>query len=802
MKISIKELSKYVKIDNISPVDIADKLTFAGIEVESVDKIASGTNLVIGQILECEKHPDSDHLHVLKVDLGSKYGIVQIVCGAPNARKDLKVIVARVGAQLPLLEIKAGNIRGVDSNGMCCSLLELGVDKKFLDKSEIEGIHECDVNAQVGDEDVFELLGLDDTILDLKPLANRPDANSILCVAKEVAALFQRQFINICYDAELKKNILPLHIQSCCSACKKFEAVVVEGIDVHESPKWLKNILTSSGIRSINNIVDIGNYVMLLTGQPLHMYDYDKLEVKELVVKDDITQEFLALDENKYNVITGDITINSGNNIECLGGVMGSLHSETTLETKRIVIEAAIFEQKSVRITSNRLGLSSDSSALFTKGINKNGQEFALSLAISFLKKLAEAESASVIYSYDEIKFSNLEIPFTHEYINKRLGTNFSFETINDTFERLNISVSKLDEKNYVAIIPDYRIDIADKADLSEEIIRLQGFDKIKSVLPETNMSVGIKDDKYIKNGLISDYLVNNGYYQILTYSLVNEKQTKEINLFEKSPVIALLNPLTDDHKYLRTSLIPSMLTAISYNIKRKNKDLKFFEISNIYTENTSSSHLCVCVSGNELLQGQLHKEPFCFFTLKGVFESIIHMFGIEQSRYKLEKCDCVNSYFHPGKSAIIKVGNKIAGVIGDLHPNVYKEYDLGKSSTIVLEISLDLFYEMKTSEIKAKEWSKYPSVQRDLAFFISKDITAGELIKEVKKAGSPLVQSVDIFDVYENINTNDKTKSVAISLIFNSQERTLKEEEIVSTVAKVIEDLKAKFNIEQRSWI
>ncbi|MEG2792293.1 MAG: phenylalanine--tRNA ligase subunit beta [Bacilli bacterium] len=800
MKISIKELSKYVKIDNISPVDIADKLTFAGIEVESVDKIASGTNLVIGQILECEKHPDSDHLHVLKVDLGSKYGIVQIVCGAPNARKDLKVIVARVGAQLPLLEIKAGNIRGVDSNGMCCSLLELGVDKKFLDKSEIEGIHECDVNAQVGDEDVFELLGLDDTILDLKPLANRPDANSILCVAKEVAALFQRQFINICYDAELKKNILPLHIQSCCSACKKFEAVVVEGIDVHESPKWLKNILTSSGIRSINNIVDIGNYVMLLTGQPLHMYDYDKLEVKELVVKDDITQEFLALDENKYNVITGDITINSGNNIECLGGVMGSLHSETTLETKRIVIEAAIFEQKSVRITSNRLGLSSDSSALFTKGINKNGQEFALSLAISFLKKLAEAESASVIYSYDEIKFSNLEIPFTHEYINKRLGTNFSFETINDTFERLNISVSKLDEKNYVAIIPDYRIDIADKADLSEEIIRLQGFDKIKSVLPETNMSVGIKDDKYIKNGLISDYLVNNGYYQILTYSLVNEKQTKEINLFEKSPVIALLNPLTDDHKYLRTSLIPSMLTAISYNIKRKNKDLKFFEISNIYTENTSSSHLCVCVSGNELLQGQLHKEPFCFFTLKGVFESIIHMFGIEQSRYKLEKCDCVNSYFHPGKSAIIKVGNKIAGVIGDLHPNVYKEYDLGKSSTIVLEISLDLFYEMKTSEIKAKEWSKYPSVQRDLAFFISKDITAGELIKEVKKAGSPLVQSVDIFDVYENINTNDKTKSVAISLIFNSQERTLKEEEIVSTVAKVIEDLKAKFNIEQRS--
>ncbi|MEG1222362.1 MAG: phenylalanine--tRNA ligase subunit beta [Bacilli bacterium] len=800
MKISIKELSKYVKIDNISPVDIANKLTFAGIEVESVDKIASGTNLVIGQILECEKHPDSDHLHVLKVDLGSKYGIVQIVCGAPNARKDLKVIVARVGAQLPSLEIKAGNIRGVDSNGMCCSLLELGVDKKFLDKSEIDGIHECDVNAQVGDEDVFELLGLDDTILDLKPLANRPDANSILCIAKEVAALFQRQFTNIYYDSELKKNILPLQVQSFTPACKKFEAVVIDGIDVHESPMWLKNILTSSGIRSINNIVDIGNYVMLLTAQPLHMYDYDKLEVKELIVKDDITQEFVALDENKYSVIVGDITINSGKNIECLGGVMGSLHSETTSETKRIVIEAAVFEQKSVRVTSNRLGLSSDSSALFTKGINKNGQEFALSLAISLLKRLAEAESASVIYSYDEIKFRNLEIPFTYEYINKRLGTNFSFETINETFERLNISVSKLDNTNYLAIIPDYRIDITDKADLSEEIIRLQGFDKIKSVLPETNMSVGIKDDKYIKNELISDYLVNNGYYQILTYSLVNEKQTNEINLFEKLPVIALLNPLTDDHKYLRTSLIPSMLTAISYNIKRKNKDLKFFEISNIYTENTASSHLCVCVSGNELLQGQLHKESFSFFTLKGVFESIIHMFGIEQSRYKLEKCDCLNSYFHPGKSAVIKIGNKIVGVIGDLHPNIYKEYDLGKSATIVLEMVLDPFYEMKTSEIKAKEWSKYPSVQRDLAFFISKDITAGELIKEVKKAGSPLVQSVDIFDIYESANTDDKTKSVAISLIFNSQERTLKEEEIVLTVSKVIEDLKQKFNIEQRS--
>lgn len=799
MKISIKELRRYVDIFDLSPEVIANKLTFAGIEVESIDKMASGTNLIIGQVLECSKHPDSDHLHVCKVDLGPKYGITQIVCGAPNVRKDLKVIVARVGAKLPEIEIKAGNIRGQESNGMLCSLCELGVDKKYLTEAQINGINECDDSSEVGSENVLEVLGIDDTVLDLKPLANRPDANSIICVAKEVAALFERKFYDIEIKNTLEINDLSLEVKSECAECPKFTAVVVDGVEVKPSPRWLVSVLNASGVRSINNIVDIGNFVMLLLAQPLHMYDYDKLAKKELVAKTGFNEEFVALDNSKYQVTENDICITSDGRIECLAGVMGSLESETTGNTKTVVVEAAVFDQKSIRLTSNRLGLASDSSILFTKGINKNIQEKALKLTISLLKDLANAKTASPIHEIDNINWTNTVVRCTYSYINNRLGTNFSNELIKFTLNKLNIKTVDVENDTFDAIIPDYRIDIVEKADLSEEVIRVLGYDQITSVLPTTIVSIGGKSEINTKKDIITDYLVNNGYYQILTYSLTSLDKCSEFNILDKGTPVALLNPLIDERKYLRRSLIPSMLEVLSYNLKRKVKDLKMFEISNIYTEGTCSSHLCVGVSGNEVYQAQLKKEPFTFYTLKGVFESICKMFGIEHMRYKLEKIEDNNQEFHIGKTAYIKIGKKIVGVIGDLHPYVYKEYDLGKSSTIIMELQLDDLLSMKTSAIKQKEWSRFQPVNRDIAFIIKDKYTYEEISNEIRKVCGNLASNIEIFDIYEGTNIEKGYKSVAITVAFLSQIETLKEEQINSKVDAMINALKIKFDIKQR---
>ena len=382
MLVSLKELSKYVDISGLSAETIADRLTFAGIEVEDIKYFSTGTNLVVGQIIDIKDHPDSDHLHICQVDLGKKYGVKQIVCGAPNARKDLKVICARVGAKLAGgIDIKDGVIRGVASSGMLCSLVELGVDQNYLTEAQIKGIEELPADAEVGNEEVLEYLGINDTILNLKLLANRPDCNALLSVAKEVSCLFEREYKELNYAAKSGSFDADLTVGSETEKCKKFIGRVVKNVEVKDSPKWLKDTLNAMGVRSINNIVDIGNYVMLVLGQPLHMYDYDKLDKKELIVKENLTTKFTALDEKEYDIVEGDLCVTSNDNIECLAGVMGSLHSETRNETKNIVIEAAIFDSKSVRQTSNRLGLVSESSQRFNKGLNVFTQEKAVEFA-------------------------------------------------------------------------------------------------------------------------------------------------------------------------------------------------------------------------------------------------------------------------------------------------------------------------------------------------------------------------------------------------------------------------------------
>ena len=398
MKVSLNLIKKYVDISDLTPEQIAHRLTFAGVEVEEISSLASATNLVVGEVLTCENMPDSDHLHLTTVNAGPKHGILHIVCGAPNVRKGLKVIVALDGAKLPGGAIKKGSIRGHESEGMLCSLLELGVDAKFLKEEQTKGIEELSV-GKVGDENVLELLGLDDTILDLKLLANRSDLYSIYNVAKEIGTLFDRN-VTLPKEEEVKGYQSTFKVDSDTPRCTQFSAMEVKGIKVKESPEYIKVALRSSGIRSINNIVDIGNYVMLLTGQPLHMYDMDKLAKQELIVKDDKEVDFIALDEKTYKLQRGDICITSNNEVMCLGGVMGSLACAVDENTKNVVVEAANFDFASVRRTSIRLALTSDSSMRFVKGINPHQYNEVMALTLSLLKDLCEAKENSEVKTY------------------------------------------------------------------------------------------------------------------------------------------------------------------------------------------------------------------------------------------------------------------------------------------------------------------------------------------------------------------------------------------------------------------
>ena len=797
MKVSLKELKKYVNIDGISPEELSNKLTFAGIEVEEIIPFASGTNLVIGEVISCEPHPDSDHLHVTKVDIGSE--ILNIVCGAPNVRKGLKVIVAKVGAKLPAIEIKKGNIRGVESNGMLCSLLELGVDKKYLTEVQVNGIEELDNDAPVGETNVLNYLGIDDIILDLKPLANRPDANSLYCVAREVGTLFNRE-VNIpkLGDNNFEKTNLEFSVGINTASCSKFCARVVEGIKVTESPKWLKNVLNSSGIRSINNVVDIGNYVMLLTGQPLHMYDYDTLQIKNLTVRDDLNKDFVALDEKTYKIENGDICICSGDSIECLGGVMGSLHSETRDNTKNLVIEAAIFDSKTVRLTSNRLGLSSDSSSRFVKGINKFNQGDAILLAIDLLNKIGGVEKISQEYKASNVEYQKTELECTYSYINKRLGTNFENKLIKDTLTSLNFEIVDLGGDNFKAIVPEYRIDVLDKADLSEEVIRVLGLEHIESVFPETTITIGRKSESKEKEDLIANYLVDNGFYQIVTYTLVDEKDAVELPLFNDGELIKLLNPLTEYHCVVRRNLIPSLINTVTYNANRKAKDFKLFEISNVYEQGKESLHLSLGMYGNELYQGLLRSKEFSFYSVKGVFENLMALLGIEPNRYRLERVESDNKFFHPGRSAYVLLGKKKVGVIGELHPKYALEKEV-KDHFALMELNLTEIFGLRTSLTKMSQISKFPIVERDFAFVVSKSVEASAIIATIKKAASQYSPEVEIFDIFTGQLLGNDLKSVAIRVWLNPMEDTLKDPEIVAISDKIIKSLESTLGAKLR---
>ena len=796
MKVSLNLLKKFVDLEGLTPEEIAHRLTFAGVEVESIEKIASGSKLCVGEVIYCENMENSDHLHVTKVNCGPKYGTLDIVCGAPNCRKGLKVIVALDGCVLPGGTIKKGQIRGHESNGMLCSLLELGVDSKYLSEEQTKGIEELPSDAVVGNEDVLGLLGLDDVVLDLKLLANRSDLYSVINVAKEINTLFGKELK--LPKAEVKESFkADFPVASKTEKCPQLSARVVKGIVTKESPKWLKEALRSSGIRSINNIVDIGNYVMLVTGQPLHMYDLDKLEKKELVVRDDIEGDFVALDEKTYKLQKGDICITSNGKVMCLGGVMGSLACAVDEKTKNIVIEAANFDYASIRRTSIRLNLSSDSSQRFVKGINPNQYNFVMDLTADLLLSLADAKEVAEVDTYLKDKFTPTKIESSVEYINGRLGTEFSKEEIVGALKAAHIDVKENGNK-ITAIIPDQRIDITGEADLSEEVIRILGFEHIESKLPVTELFVGRLEPNLEKKRIVRSYLRGIGLDEVLCYSLMRESEINDFRILNKDEAYKVLNPLTDEHQFVRTNLLPSLMNTLIYNKNHSNDNVAIFEVSDIYSQpDKKHIHLGIALVGSDLRRFAIKGDAYSYFHVKGIVDSLLALFGIDEKRCVLSRC--CEAEFHPGKSASLKVDGKLAAIFGELHPNTLKKYHLEKENVVVLEMDLGVIFETKTGLKKMEEISRFQSVKRDFAFVLEDKVTSKEVLAEVRKVNRDLIKGVEVFDVYKGEHVKEGHYSLAFSVHLNSNEKTLSDKDISQVEEEIIKAIELKFGAELR---
>ncbi|MCQ2801983.1 MAG: phenylalanine--tRNA ligase subunit beta, partial [Bacilli bacterium] len=579
--------------------------------------------------------------------------------------------------------------------------------------------------------------------------------------------------------------------------CSQFSARVVKGIKVGESPKWMKEALRSSGIRSINNIVDIGNYVMLLTGQPLHMYDMDKLAKQELVVRDDLEGDFVALDEKTYKLQKGDICITSNGKVMCLGGVMGSLECAVDENTKNVVVEAANFDYASIRRTSIRLALVSDSSQRFVKGINPSQWKYVQDMTASLLVDLCGAKEIGEVVNVSNKEVKPVVIESSADYINGRLGTNFSKETIVASLEAAWIKVTEKGDK-LVCEIPAHRIDITGEADLSEEVIRINGFENIESKLPEIELSIGGLEKDLENKRAVRSYLRGLGIDEALCYSLVREKEVKSFAILNKGEAYKILNPLTDEHEYLRTNVLPSLLNTLSYNLNHGNENVAIFEVSDLFTtDGKKHIHLAIACVGNDLRRGAMSGEPYSYYHLKGVLDGLLRAYNIEEKRTVLERCKAAE--FHPGKSAILKIDGKPAAVLGELHPNTLKELGLSGENVVVLEADLGVIFGTKTSAIKMNQISKYQTVKRDFAFVLGNEVTSKEVVNEIYKVNREVIKNVEVFDVYHGEHVKEGHYSLAVSVYLNDMNKTLGENDIVSLEQAIIKALETKFGAELR---
>mgnify|MGYP003571296737 CR=1 FL=1 len=786
--ISLDWVADYIDISDQDLKELAVKITKAGINIEKV--ITNHIdNLKIGKVIECLPHPDSDHLHVCKVDIGSE--ILQIVCGASNIKEDINVIVALPGAILPgNFEIKKSKIRGVESSGMICALFELGLEEK-TEENYNKGIEIIDNKAKVG-EDPIKYLKLDDTIYELDIHKHRNnDCYYHIGFAYEIGAILNRK-VTLPEDNynEIEDNInnhFTLKVET--DKCPYYLAKMVSNVEIKESPDFIKKRLNAAGMRSINNVVDISNYVMLEYGQPMHFFDKDKLGDTILVRDAKEKEEITTLDGKRRILKSSDIVITDGKDAVCIAGIMGGESTEVDNNTKNILIESAIFDPVSIRYTASNLNLKSEASIRYGKGLNFEYTNLAINRACYLLEKYANAKVLSGIAIHDKIKKEDKIVKFKPDEINKMLGITISTDDMKIELERLGFDY-ELKEDTFIVTIPKRRLDIDPNInDIAEEIGRLYGYHNLVSTMPLTNIKKGQYKGKVKYRKILSKRLRSLGLNEVKTYTLVSPDMSLMFN-YENKNKIVLPNPLSQDKSIIRTTILPSLYNVYKYNKDHKINDILIYEIANTYNkvnlEYVEDTKISALLSGNYLDNGWGNKMKVDFYLVKGIVENILDFLGFK-NRYTFVQDSNINN-LHPGISAKIMLDKKPIGIIGKIHPN------LEKDDVYVFEIDMNSLIQ-KTKPLKFKEANIYPSIVKDMAFIVDKNITADELINTIKKSGGKLLSDIKIFDVYEGKNISDNKISIAFSLKFEDYTKTLTDEEVNIVFNKIIGEVKNKHN-------
>lgn len=775
--ISLNWVGDYVDIKDENISELTDKITKFGVNIEAV--ISNHIdNLVIGQIKSVEKHPDSDHLNVCMVDIGGVE--TQIVCGASNVRENLKVIVAKPGAVLPgNFEIKKSKIRGVESNGMICALFELGLEEK-TEETYAKGITELNDDALVG-EDALNYLGFDDTLLELDVHKHHNnDCYYHIGFAYIVAAILNKKVtlpeITLKEVNDSIDNYFDLKVET--EKCPFYTARMVRNVKIGESPDFIKKRLVAAGMRPINNVVDISNYVMLEYGQPLHFFDKNKLGDKIVVrmAKEDETLK--TLDGKERVLSSNDIVITDGSKPVCLAGVMGGENTEVENDTTDILIESAIFDAINIRNTSAKHDLRSEASIRYGKGLNYEYTLKAIDRAAYLLQKYANGEVLQGIVKHDKVDKTPKVIEFSSSEINGILGINISDDDMKTELNRLDFEY-KYDNGVFTVTVPPRRLDIEENAaDIAEEIGCLYGYHNLVGTLPCQVQKKGEYKGNIGYRKSISKRLRSLGLNEDKNYTLVSPLMAKQFEYEEKNQIV-LPNPMSQDKSVIRTTTLASLYDTYLYNKKRHVKDINLYEISNVYNGNyEEETKIGVLMSGNYVTSSWSSSNVRVdYYLIKGVLENILNYVGLE-GRYTYERLD--NDYFHPGMSAKIFVDKEEVGVIGRVHPSVSKD------EIYVFEISMSKI-NRGVKALKFKEAGKYPEIVKDVSFTVLKDTSSNTIEKVIKKAGGKLLTNITVFDVYTGDKVDENEKSIAYSLTFSAEDRTLTEEEVMNKFNEII---------------
>lgn len=801
MLVSYKWLKELVAID-VPSAELAEKMSTTGIEVEGVEIPAEGlSKLVVGHVLSCEDVPET-HLHLCQVDTGDDEPR-QIVCGAPNVRAGIKVIVAIPGARIAdNYKIKKGKIRGMESLGMICSLQELGLPDAIIPKEFSEGIQILPDNAIPGDS-IFSYLDLDDEIIELSITPNRADALSMRGVAHEVAAIYGKELkfpVKIPQESsKATSDLISVAIES--DKVLTYASRVVENVTVQASPQWLQNRLMNAGIRPINNVVDVTNYVLLYFGQPMHAFDFNKFESGDILARQARNGEkIVTLDGEERDLIDQDIVIAVNDKPVALAGVMGGKATEIDSHSKTVVLEAAVFDGKAIRKTSGRLNLRSESSSRFEKGVNYDTVIEALDFAAAMLEELAGGQVLAGYLQAGQVPTEPVQVLTTLDYVNVRLGTNLAYSDIEDVFAKLGFGLAG-DAQAFTVSVPRRRWDISIQADLVEEIARIYGYDKLPTTLPEAGGTAGELTASQLLRRRVRAIAEGAGLTEIISYALTTPEKAQAFAI-ERSHLTELMWPMTIERSALRQNIVSGMLDTIAYNVARKQKNLAIYEIGKVFEQNADPKvdlpnerdTFAFALTGLVVEKDfQTQATAVDFYYAKGILESLFSKLNLKVT-FVAEK-DMAS--MHPGRTARILLGEETIGFLGQVHPQVANDYDIPE--TYVAELNLQAIEANMASTQIFTEISKQPAVSRDIALLVDDQLSHQDIVTIIEGLGLKYLESIKLFDVYAGANIEPGKKSMAYSLTFQNPQESLRDEEVAKYMNKISEALLEKANAQVR---